>query len=101
MAEKDRKGAEEKIETGLTILLKCEIPVTAWRVHATRSDLYRQAGNEAAAEAHRAHGEAIILALAHSFAPDDPLRDTFLAAAPVRRILRPSDGSKRQRRALR
>jgi hypothetical protein len=28
MAEKDWKGEEEKIETGLTILLKFEIPVT-------------------------------------------------------------------------
>ena len=65
-----------------------EIPTTAWRVHATRSDLYRQAKNEAAAEAHRARAEAIILALANSFAPDDPLRHAFLAAAPVRRILR-------------
>ena len=103
MAEKDWKGAEEKIETALTILPKFEIPVTAWRVHATRSDLYRQARNEAAAEAHRAQAETIILALASSFAPDDPLRDAFLAAAPVRRILRPSDGNKgkRQRRALR
>ena len=103
MAEKDWKGAEEKIETALTILLKFEIPVTAWRVHATRSDLCRRARNEAAAEAHRAQAETIILALANSFAPDDPLRDAFLAAAPVRRILRPSDGNKgkRQRRALR
>jgi len=35
--------------------------------------------------------------------PDDPLRHAFLAAAPVRLILRPSDGNKgkRQRRALR
>ena len=63
-----------------------EIPTTAWRVHATRSDLYRQAKNETAAEADRARAEAIILALANSFAPDDPLRHAFLAAAPVRRI---------------
>ena len=41
MAEKDWKGAEEKIEKGLAVLHKFEIPTTAWRVHATRSDLYR------------------------------------------------------------
>jgi DNA-binding winged helix-turn-helix (wHTH) protein len=84
MAEQDWKAAEEKIEN----------PTTAWRVHATRSDLYRQARNEAAAEAHRARAGAIILALADSFAPDDPLRHGFLAAAPVRRILRVSGGTK-------
>ena len=87
MAEKDWKGAEEKIEKGLAVLHKCEIPTTAWRVHATRSDLYRQAKNETAAEAERARAEAIILALANSLALDDPLRQAFLAAAPVQRIL--------------
>ena len=103
MAEKDRKGAEDKIEKGLAILQEFEIPTTAWRVHATRSDLYRHAKNETAAEAERARAEAIILALANSFAPDDPLRHAFLAAAPVRRILYVGGGNKggRQRRVSR
>jgi DNA-binding winged helix-turn-helix (wHTH) protein/tetratricopeptide (TPR) repeat protein len=86
MAEKDWKGAEEKIEKGLAVVQRFEIPTTAWRVHATRSDLYRRAKKEAAAEAQRARAEAIILALANSFAPDDPLRQAFLSAAAVRRI---------------
>src|SRR5262245_33651660 len=103
MAEKDWKGAEENIEKGLAVLDKFEIPTTAWRVHATRSDLYRQTRDETAAEAERARAEAIILALADSFAADDPLRHTFLAAAPVRRIRCVGRGSKggRQRRASR
>jgi hypothetical protein len=101
MAEKDWIGAEEKIEKGLGVLHKFGIPTTAWRVHATRSDVFRQARNEAAAEAHRAQAEAIILALANSFAPDDPLRDAFLAVAPVKRILRDGNKGKRQRRASR
>ena len=93
MAENDWNAAEEKIEKGLAILQAFEIPTTAWRVHATRSDLYRQAKNDTAAEAHRARAEAIILRLANSFAPEDPVRDAFLAAAPVRRILRPRGGN--------
>ncbi len=97
MAEKDWKGAEEKIEKGLAVLHKFGIPTTAWRVHATRSDLYGQAKNETAAETQRARAEAIILALANSFAPDDPLRHAFLAAAPVRRILRVRTGNKKER----
>ena len=99
MAEKDWKGAEEKIERGLAVLEKYEIPTTAWRVHAARSDLYRQARNETAAEAHRARAEAIILALADSFAPDDPLRHAFLAAAPVRRIRAASHANRGGRQA--
>jgi len=94
MAENDWNAAEEKIEKGLAILQAFEIPTTAWRVHATRSDLYRQAKNDTAAEAHRARAEAIILTLANSFAPEDPVRDAFLAAAPVRRILRPRGGNR-------
>lgn len=103
MAEQDWKGAEEKIEKGLAVLRKFEIPTTAWRVHATRSDLYRQAKNEAAAEAERARAEAIILALANSFAPNHPLRAAFLAAPAVRRILRVRGENKggRQRRVAR
>jgi hypothetical protein len=103
MAEKDWKGSVEKIEKGLAVLNEFEIPTTAWRVHATRSDLYRRAQNETAAEAERARAEAIILALANSFAPDDPLRHAFLAAAPVRRIRRVGVEAKggRQRRRSR
>jgi tetratricopeptide (TPR) repeat protein len=103
MAEKDWTGAEETIEKGLAVVNKFEIPTTAWRVHATRSDLYRRAQNETAAEAERARAEAIILALANSFAPDDPLGHAFLAAAPVRRIRRVGveDKGRRQRRRSR
>jgi tetratricopeptide (TPR) repeat protein len=97
MAEKDANGAEEKIEKGLAVLQAFEIPTTAWRVHITRSDLYRQAKNDAAAEVHRACAEGIILALADSLAPDDPVRTAFLAAAPVRRIRTHSSGSDRTR----
>ncbi len=103
MAQKDWKRAEEKIEKSLAVLHQCEIPTTAWRVHATRSDLYRQVQDATAAEAERARAEAIILALANSFVPDDPLRHAFLAAAPVRRILRVGGENKtgRQRRVPR
>lgn len=87
MAEKDWKGAEQKITKGLAVLDAFEIPTTAWRVHATRWDLHRRSRNDAAAKAARARAEAILVALAGSFAPDDPLRHAFLAAAPVRRIL--------------
>jgi len=36
----------------------------------------------------RERAETCIRKIANSFAPDEPLRATFLAAAPVRRILR-------------
>ncbi len=97
MAEKDWAGAEESIEKGLGVVHKFEIPTTAWRVHATRADLHRHAKDERAAEAERSRAEAIVLALADSLPPDDPLRDTFLDAAPIRRIRRA--GPRRRARA--
>jgi DNA-binding winged helix-turn-helix (wHTH) protein/tetratricopeptide (TPR) repeat protein len=98
MAEKDWRGADDKIDKGIAVLKQFEIPVTAWRLHATRSDLCRHSKNEIAEEAYRARAEAIILDLANSFASDDPLRDTFLAAVPVRRILH-AKKTKRKRAA--
>jgi tetratricopeptide (TPR) repeat protein len=98
MAAKDWSGAEDHIEKGLEILERFEIPTTAWRVHATRSDLYRHAKNDAAAETHRARAEALILGLANSFAPGEPLRDVFLAGAMVGRIRRPNNGNRSIRR---
>ncbi|HEU5181046.1 MAG TPA: AAA family ATPase [Candidatus Polarisedimenticolia bacterium] len=87
-AEKSRKGAVEAIERGLEVARRFRIPTVAWRLHATRSELYRRAKNDEAAEAERARAEKIILALADSFDADEPLRLCFLSAPPVRRILK-------------
>src|SRR5262245_16721015 len=89
IAEKDWKGAEASMERGLTILERFNIPTVAWRLYATRSELYRRLGNNVAAEAQRARASSIILALANSFDPDEPLRHSFLAAGPIRSILTP------------
>jgi len=95
LAGKDWKSAEAHLQQALAVLERFEIPTTAWRVHATASELYRHAKNGAVAETHRARAEAIVLALADSFAPDEPLRNTFLESAPIRRIRGRGPGSKR------
>jgi hypothetical protein len=87
MAEMNWNQAEENIKQGLTISDNGDIPVTAWRVHATAWDLQRHLKNVKSAESHRNRAEAEILTLANSFEPDEPLRQSFLAAAPVRQIL--------------
>src|SRR5262249_56285352 len=58
MAEKDWKCAEENIEKGLAVLDKFEIPTTAWRVHATPSDLYRQTRDETPSQTQPARARA-------------------------------------------
>jgi DNA-binding winged helix-turn-helix (wHTH) protein/tetratricopeptide (TPR) repeat protein len=87
MAEKEWKSAKEYIENALTTLNKFEVPVAAWQVHATAWDLYRHATDNKRAETHRAKAETYILKLANSLAQDEPLRTTFLTAAPVSRII--------------
>jgi len=87
MMEKSWKSADKSVQNGLTLTGKFEIPSAAWRLDATAWDLYRHARNEEMAETHRKRAEICLLKIANSFAPEEPLRATFLAAAPVCRIL--------------
>jgi hypothetical protein len=99
MVEKSRKAGAEAIERGLEVARRFRIPTVAWRLHATRSELYRRMKNGEAAEAERARAGKIILNLADSFEADEPLRLGFLSAPPVRAILkrRPPDPRPRQK----
>jgi tetratricopeptide (TPR) repeat protein len=87
MAENDWTAAQECIQQALAIIDKFEILVAAWQVHATAWQLYRHATEHQKAERHRERAERCILKIANSFAPDEPLRATFLSAATVGRVL--------------
>jgi len=81
IAEGDWVVSKRDIEKALAILDRFQIPTAAWRIHGTARKLYRHLKKDKEAETHRERAEASILALANSFAPDEPLRTTFLAAA--------------------
>jgi DNA-binding winged helix-turn-helix (wHTH) protein/tetratricopeptide (TPR) repeat protein len=87
MAELDWKQAGDYVHKGLSIVKEFDVPVAAWQIHATARDFYLQAKDEQTAETHRSLAEGHILTIANSFLPDEPLREIFLAAGPVRRIL--------------
>jgi len=87
MAKNDFKGARESIQQALAIVDKFEILVAAWQVYATAWQVFQHLKEHKRAETNRERAETCILKIANSFAPDEPLRATFLAAAPVRRIL--------------
>jgi len=91
MAERDWAAGERDIEQALAILDRFQIPTVAWRIHATAREMYRHLKKNKEAERHRERAVEYILALANSFAPDEPLRESFLAAIPVGRILRERD----------
>ena len=62
------------------------IPVVAWRVHATAWDVYSSL-DIAKAETERQEAESLIFQIAESLEGLGPLRESFLSANPVRRIL--------------
>jgi tetratricopeptide (TPR) repeat protein len=86
-AENDFDGARVCIDQALAIVDKSDIPVAAWQVHRTAWDLYTDAGDRKKANGHRARAKELILRIADSFDSDEPLRESLLTAAPVRRVL--------------
>jgi DNA-binding winged helix-turn-helix (wHTH) protein/tetratricopeptide (TPR) repeat protein len=86
-AEKDHTGARACIENALAILDKFEIPMAAWQVHRTAGDLSADEGDHARAGEHRSRAKELIFKIADTFDPGEPLRESLLAAPPVRRIL--------------
>jgi hypothetical protein len=87
MAEPNMERAHECLANALSTMEGVEVPLAAWRVHATAAALYEGTGNSVAVAHHQARSRATILTLANSLAAEEPLRTTFLAAPAVARIL--------------
>ena len=90
LSRQDWMRAKDCIHKALEIVRNFEVPIAAWQVHATAWRLYHCRQEQGAAESHRQAAKAYILRIADSFAQGEPLRETFLSAAPVARILNPS-----------
>jgi hypothetical protein len=85
-AGNDLDEAVRSIENALLILDKFEIPVAAWRVHRTAWLVFLAAGERERADKSRASAIEVIMRLADSFDPGDPLIESFLTAPEIRRI---------------
>ena len=72
-----------------------EVPLAAWQVHATAAHIEEKSGNLDSARSHLGLSRATILQLANSMEQREPLRETFLSAPAVARVLRgwPADQS--------
>jgi DNA-binding winged helix-turn-helix (wHTH) protein/tetratricopeptide (TPR) repeat protein len=97
MAESDLQGARESIQRALAIVDSSEIQGAAWQIFATASQVCRHTRELKTAETYRDRAASCILKIADSFEPEEPLRATFLAAAPIRRILGEKAGVKAPR----
>jgi tetratricopeptide (TPR) repeat protein len=88
LAEGELARAKDCIARAVEEMEGFETPLTAWRVHATVSELYQHLGEPDVAEGHRELSRATIMKLANSMPADEPLRKTFLSAPVVQEILR-------------
>jgi hypothetical protein len=83
----DRDRARECIAMALSTVQGFEVPLAAWRVHSTAAEIDEDAGNLQSARSHREISRATILQLANSLPAEGPLRQIFLSAPAVARIL--------------
>lgn len=87
LAELHLTRAQDCIAKGLSAMEGFEVPLAAWRVHATAAGLYARAGDQELATQYRKLSRATIMKLANPLGAEDPLRTTFLSAPTVRGIL--------------
>ena len=72
--EGDLTSARSQIEAALKLVGDHQVPLTAWRVHAAASALYKKTGDAALANEHLATSKSILSQFAETFDDDEPLR---------------------------
>jgi tetratricopeptide (TPR) repeat protein len=87
MSERDLMRGQECIAGALSVIEGFELPLAAWRIHATAAELYRRAKAVGLAKRHLAQSRKTILELADSLPVEEPLRQTFLTSPLIRAIL--------------
>lgn len=92
-AEHNLDRARECLVKALLTMEGFEVPLAAWRTHATAAEIYEDSGNLQSARSHREISRTTILQLANSLPTQEPLREIFLAAPAVARILNRDTGA--------
>jgi hypothetical protein len=87
LAELDIPRAQDCIARALATMEGFELPLAAWRVHATAFEICRHSGDRQLAKRHRALSCETIMKLANSLHAEEPLRQIFLSSPMVRTIL--------------
>jgi hypothetical protein len=91
MAEGALPRAQDCIAQAVQAMEGYEVPLAHWRVHATAFDLYQRMKQQDAAKTHRELSRDTIMKLANSLPVEEPLRQIFLSAPMVRKILGDGD----------
>jgi DNA-binding winged helix-turn-helix (wHTH) protein len=87
LASLDLHRAQACIGEGLSTMSGFDVPLAAWRVHATAAELSERLGDTETAKHHRELGRRTVLQLANSLELEDPLRARFLSTPSVAAIL--------------
>ncbi|HEY2402651.1 MAG TPA: hypothetical protein VGI23_20020 [Steroidobacteraceae bacterium] len=83
----DLPRARDCIAKALAAVQGFEVPLAAWRVHATAARIEEQSGHLETSRSQRDISRATILRLADSLPEQEPLRERFLSAPVIARIL--------------
>jgi tetratricopeptide (TPR) repeat protein len=87
LANQDHARAADCIAKAVSTVQGFEMPLAAWRVHATAAHIDEKSANPESARARRDLSRATILQLACSLPEQEPLRNIFLSAPAVARVL--------------
>ena len=96
MAESDLQRAEDCITEALSTMEGFEVPLAAWRVHATAARLFESATNTLLSQKHLEASCATILKLADSLSAEGSPRQTFLSAPEISKVLGPPIRARRR-----
>ena len=86
LAADDLAQAHTCLAQALVTIEDVEVPLAAWRVHATAAVLNERTGKSGEADRHRALSHATMLPLAQSLPAAAPLRHPFLSAPAVVKV---------------
>src|SRR6202035_5747183 len=87
LANRDHTHAQDCIGKAVSTVQGFEVPLAAWQVHATAAHIEEESGNLESARLHRDVSRATIVRLANSLPEQEPLREIFLSAPAVARVL--------------
>jgi hypothetical protein len=88
LANRDEARARDCIARGISTMQGFEVPLAAWKIHATAAHIEEESGHLESARLHRDVSRATIMQLANSLPEQEPLRKIFLSATAVARVLR-------------
>jgi DNA-binding winged helix-turn-helix (wHTH) protein len=88
LANRDEARARDCIARGVSTVQGFEVPLAAWKVHATAAHIEEESGHLESAHLHRDASRTTIMQLANSLPEQEPLRKIFLSAPAVARVLR-------------